>query len=627
MSLFRLDLKVINQTEQRTRFSMTLSNHSSQTLEDWTLYFSITRFLDASSNTLGELSQLGSFCTLKSLPKLKCGGLFNTEFEMATPPLQLQCDGILEAFITTPEHNSVEVTPLELIEPKLHAQPLSAVRKASFGIIPKPQETNIGSGVFEFTHQEGIFVESEHAKEAALWLIEAKPELGLTLSDQASRIVFKQLEGLSQQSYQLEVSCNSITLFASDCQGFSHAVASLLQLLGNGVKATCVQISDSPVYNYRGMMLDCSRHFHELEQIKLIIDQLARYKYNHFHWHLTDDEGWRIEIKAFPELTDIGAWRGKDLPLTAQFKHIDSKYGGFYSQQQIKEVIAYANRRGITVIPEIDIPGHCRAAIKALPHLLLDSEDKSIYRSVQHYTDNVLSPALEGTYKFLDKVLEEVADLFPAPYVHIGADEVPEGVWTDSKKCQALMAEHGYSDAKELQGHLLRYVENKLSSLNKRMLGWEEAQYGDKVSQQTVIYSWQSEEAAIKCARKGFDVVLQPGQYTYLDMAQEFDATESGFYWANITPLKHAYHYRPLSEIEANDPIQQKVWGIQAGLWCELIDSAERLQYMVHPRLQAIAEVAWTKETNKDWDDFLSRLQLDLEGLEGRGIQYRNPWS
>ncbi|MEZ9766266.1 beta-N-acetylhexosaminidase [Vibrio breoganii] len=626
MSLFRLDLTVINQTEQRTRFSMTLSNHSSQTLEDWTLYFSITRFLDASSNTKGNLSQLGSFCTLQSLPTLQADGQFTTEFEMPTPPLQLQCDGILEAFITSPEQYAVDVTPLQLIEPKSNPQPIETVSKASVGIIPKPHEIQIRSGAFEFAHDEVLFVDCDQAREAALWLIEAKPELDLSLSEEANRIELKLLKSLPHQSYQLEVSSNSITLFASDSQGFSHGVASLLQLLGNGTKATCIQISDSPIYDYRGMMLDCARHFHQLEQVKLIIDQLARYKYNHFHWHLTDDEGWRIEIRAFPELTDIGAWRGIELPLTAQFKHIDSKYGGFYSQEQIKEVITYAKRRGITVIPEIDIPGHCRAAIKALPHLLLDKDDKSIYRSVQHYTDNVLSPALEGTYEFLDKVLEEVAQLFPAPYVHIGADEVPEGVWTDSEKCQAVMTEHGYSDAKELQGHLLRYVEKKLSSLGKRMLGWEEAQYGDKVSQQTVIYSWQSEEAAIKCARKGFDVVLQPGQYTYLDMAQEFDATESGFYWANITPLKHAYHYRPLSEIDANDPIQQKVWGIQAGLWCELIDSAERLQYMVHPRLQAIAEVAWTKETNKDWGDFLSRLQLDLEGLQGRGIHYRNPF-
>ncbi|GAD90670.1 putative beta-N-acetylhexosaminidase [Vibrio halioticoli NBRC 102217] len=626
MSLFRLDLKVVNESEQRTRFALSIVNNSKAQLTDWTLHFSMTRFLDSSSCTVGQLSQTGSFCTLSALPALESNQTFNTEFEMPTPPLQLQCDGILEAFIQSSERYSVAVTPLQLLAPKSVAHGLEPVEKANIAIIPKPNNLDLMQGTFEFVIGEELHVESPVAKEAALWLCESAPQLKLKLTQQGARIHFKPMSCLSASAYQLDISATSLTVSASDAQGFAHAVASLLQLFKDETSLCCVKISDSPAYPYRGMMLDCSRHFHQVEQIKLIIDQLARYKYNHFHWHLTDDEGWRIEIKAFPELTDIGAWRGKDLPLAPQFRHIESKYGGFYTQQQIKEVVAFAQRRGIIVVPEIDIPGHCRAAIKSLPHLLLDKDDASIYRSVQHYTDNVLSPALEGTYEFLDKVIAEVVELFPAPYVHIGADEVPEGVWTQSDKCQALMKEHGYTEAKDLQGHLLRYVENKLNSYGKRMLGWEEAQHGDKVSQQTVIYSWQSEQAAIECARKGFDVVLQPGQYTYLDMAQEFDASESGFYWANITPLKHAYHYQPLQEIAVDDPIQKKVWGIQAALWCELVDNPQKLQYMVHPRLQAIAEVCWTDASNKDWTDFLSRLKSDLEQLDQRGIHYRNPW-
>ncbi|MPW35015.1 beta-N-acetylhexosaminidase [Vibrio sp. B1Z05] len=626
MSLFRLDLKVVNESEQRTRFALSIVNNSKAQLTDWTLHFSMTRFLDSSSCTVGQLSQTGSFCTLSALPALESNQTFNTEFEMPTPPLQLQCDGILEAFIQSSERYSVAVTPLQLLAPKSVAHGLEPVEKADIAIIPKPNNLDLMQGTFKFVIGEELHVESPIAKEAALWLCESAPQLKLKLTQQGARIHFKPMSCLSASAYQLDISATSLTVSASDAQGFAHAVASLLQLFKDETSLCCVKISDSPAYPYRGMMLDCSRHFHQIEQIKLIIDQLARYKYNHFHWHLTDDEGWRIEIKAFPELTDIGAWRGKDLPLAPQFRHIESKYGGFYTQQQIKEVVAFAQRRGIIVVPEIDIPGHCRAAIKSLPHLLLDKDDASIYRSVQHYTDNVLSPALEGTYEFLDKVIAEVVELFPAPYVHIGADEVPEGVWAQSDKCQALMKEHGYTEAKDLQGHLLRYVENKLNSYGKRMLGWEEAQHGDKVSQQTVIYSWQSEQAAIECARKGFDVVLQPGQYTYLDMAQEFDASESGFYWANITPLKHAYHYQPLQEIATDDPIQKKVWGIQAALWCELVDNPQKLQYMVHPRLQAIAEVCWTDASNKDWTDFLSRLKSDLEQLDQRGIHYRNPW-
>ncbi|CAM4063592.1 beta-N-acetylhexosaminidase [Vibrio neonatus] len=626
MSLFRLDLKVVNESEERTRFALSVVNNSKAQLTDWTLHFSMTRFLDSSSCTVGQLSQTGSFCTLSALPALESNQTFNTEFEMPTPPLQLQCDGILEAFIQSSERYSVAVTPLQLPAAKSVSHGLEPVEKADIAIIPKPNNLDPMQGTFEFVIGEELHVESPIAKEAALWFCESAPQLKLKMTQQGARIQFKSMSCLSASAYQLDISATSLIVSASDAQGFTHAVASLLQLFKDETSLCCVKISDSPAYPYRGMMLDCSRHFHQIEQIKLIIDQLARYKYNHFHWHLTDDEGWRIEIKAFPELTDIGAWRGKDLPLAPQFRHIESKYGGFYTQQQIKEVVAFAQRRGIIVVPEIDIPGHCRAAIKSLPHLLLDKDDASIYRSVQHYTDNVLSPALEGTYEFLDKVIAEVVELFPAPYVHIGADEVPEGVWTQSDKCQALMKEHGYTEAKDLQGHLLRYVENKLNSYGKRMLGWEEAQHGDKVSQQTVIYSWQSEQAAIECARKGFDVVLQPGQYTYLDMAQEFDASESGFYWANITPLKHAYHYQPLQQIAADDPIQKKVWGIQAALWCELVNNPQKLQYMVHPRLQAIAEVCWTDASNKDWTDFLSRLKSDLEQLDQRGIHYRNPW-
>ncbi|OBT17272.1 beta-hexosaminidase [Vibrio sp. UCD-FRSSP16_10] len=627
MSLFRLNLKVVNETDQRTRFSLSIINLSAVDLNDWKLHFSITRFLDSQSCTVGSLSQVGSFCTLSDLPDLKQCGMLTTEFEMPTPPLQLQCDGILEAFVVSAQGDySVEVMPLLLMNPQADPPAIELVTPATIAIIPKPNQLELKVGSFEFTRGESLYIETELANEAALWLYEAKEELYFSLGQSQTRISFKYASKLEDQAYQLDVSDNKICIYANSEQGFSYGVASLLQLINDDNSVPCVQINDSPAYGYRGMMLDCSRHFHEIEQVKLIIDQLARYKYNHFHWHLTDDEGWRIEINAFPELTDIGAWRAKDLPLTSQFRHIQSKYGGFYTQKQIKEVVIYAQRRGITVIPEIDIPGHCRAAIKSLPHLLLDSDDRSVYRSVQHYNDNVLSPALEGTYQFLDKVIEEVAELFPAPYVHIGADEVPEGVWTQSPRCQALMKEQGYRDEKDLQGHLLRYVENKLSSLGKRMLGWEEAQHGGKVSQQTVIYSWQSEQAAIDCARKGFDVVLQPGQYTYLDMAQEFDHTESGFYWANITPLKHAYHYQPLQEIEASDPIHKKVWGIQAGLWCELIDNEQKLQYMVHPRLQAIAEVCWTQADNKQWTDFLSRLKVDLKRLDSRGIHYRNPW-
>ncbi|MEK2339413.1 family 20 glycosylhydrolase, partial [Vibrio parahaemolyticus] len=242
------------------------------------------------------------------------------------------------------------------------------------------------------------------------------------------------------------------------------------------------------------------------------------------------------------------------------------------------------------------------------------------------YNDNVINPALPGSYEFIDKVLEEVSALFPAPYVHIGADEVPNGVWSKSPACQALMEQLGYSDYKELQGHFLRHAEDKLRKLGKRMLGWEEAQHGDKVSKDTVIYSWLSEEAALNCARQGFDVVLQPAQTTYLDMTQDYAPEEPGVDWANPLPLEKTYNYEPLAEVPADDPIRKRIWGIQTALWCEIINNQSRMDYMVFPRLTAMAEACWTDKQHRDWTDYLSRLKGHLPLLDLQGVNYRKPW-
>ncbi|WP_261815902.1 beta-N-acetylhexosaminidase [Vibrio gallicus] len=618
----------VSQKDQHTaQFELTLSNQTPHSLEEWSLCFSITRFLKPNSSSIGTLAQLGSRCILSDLPVIAQGDSIQLCFEMESPALRLECDGILEAYLVTQTgQQPVTVHAPTLTEAYNEPSVVPSVEASALPIIPMPNEVTVTQGTLTLDNICHYQATADAALPAIIWLKQAVSQIQFEASDTNPSLVFEQLDSLTEGGYQLCITQSQVTITANDQQGFRNAIASLIQLLGSGTELTCVQIQDAPLYSYRGMMLDCCRHFHSLDTVKSVIDQLARYKYNYFHWHLTDDEGWRLEINAFPELTEIGAWRGPNEVLTSQFRHIDRKYGGYYTQQQVREVIEFADARGITVIPEIDIPGHCRAAIKSLPHLLVDNQDHSSYRSVQHYTDNVLSPALEGTYHFLDTVIEEVAALFPAPMLHIGADEVPEGVWSDSELCQKQMQTLGLNSAKELQGHLLRHVEQKLAQLGKRMLGWEEAQHGDKVSTNTVIYSWQSEQAAIECAGKGFDVVLQPGQFTYLDMAQDFDKTESGFYWANVTPLEHAYHYTPMQDIAHDNPIRDKILGVQAALWCELIDSPQKLNYMVHPRLQAIAEVSWTQPQHRQWLDFLSRLKSDLKGLDARGINYRNPW-
>ncbi|RZQ01125.1 beta-N-acetylhexosaminidase [Vibrio vulnificus] len=636
---YRIDLVVLSEQKQNCRFGMTLHNLSDQDLPNWSLTFAFTRFIQPGSISHGTLTQIGSFCQLTpdSLV-LPANHHFYCEFTVLTNPFRFYSDGLNEAFVEYHHEgeqvrSNVDVTPIVLASPYRERETIAPTLASAYSLLPKANALHVDAGHFSLTPSSAITCQSALADSAVTWLMDEVARLHQfkLATSEAGEIVYRSNPTLDEGAYQLKISQEQVRVEAGSSSGFVHATASLLQLLDyNSItqeaQLACCSISDSPRFRYRGMMLDCSRHFHSVEQVKRLINLLAHYKFNTFHWHLTDDEGWRVEIKAFPALTEIGAWRGVDEAIEPQYTHISQRYGGFYSQEEIKEVVAYAAQRSIMVIPEIDVPGHCRAAIKSLPEMLVEVEDDTVYRSIQNYSDNVLNPGLSTTYQFLDGVLEEIAQLFPAPYVHIGADEVPHGVWSNSPSCQALMKQHGYQDYKELQGHLLRHAEQKLRSLGKRMLGWEEAQHGDKVSKDTVIYSWLSEDAAVNCARQGFDVVLQPAQTTYLDMTQDYAPEEPGVDWANPLPLEKAYNYEPLANIPADDPIHKRIWGIQTALWCEIINNPERIDYMVFPRIIALAEACWTQKEHRDWNDFLSRLKGHLPLLDKQGIKYRQPW-
>lgn len=634
---YRIDLAVLSEQKQFCRFGLTLHNLSDQDITDWSLEFLMDLFIQPDSITHGELTQIGSYCLLKpELDVLKANHHFYCEFSIKTTPLRFYTDGLKDAALVCgdpAQRHQIALTPIALASPLKNRAEVHPVIASELPIIPKPKSIKQTEGTYSLTSTSQITIHSEIAEKAAKWLDgELISLFGFKANSIGkSDIVFKANPTLDEGAYHLVVNAQGISLESGSSLGFVHASATLLQIVKptdgtNDLTVPYIDIRDEPRFKYRGMMLDCSRHFHPVERVKRLINHLAHYKFNTFHWHLTDDEGWRIEIKSLPQLTEIGGWRGSDHALEPQFSTLIGTHGGFYSQEEIKEVIEYALERGITIIPEIDVPGHCRAAIQALPEMLIDPEDKSAYRSVQNYTDNVLSPAIEGTYEFLDKVLTEVAELFPAKWVHIGADEVPDGVWVDSPKCHKLMVEHGYQDIKELQGHLLRYAEQKLRSLGKRMVGWEEAQHGNKVSKDTVIYSWLSEEAALNCAKQGFDVILQPGQMTYLDMAQDYSPEEPGVDWANVIPLEQAYRYEPLAEVPDNDPIRKRILGIQCALWCEIVTNQDRMDYMVFPRLSALAEACWTHKSARDWDDYLTRLKGHLPLLDIQQVNYRNPW-
>ncbi|ELF6471426.1 beta-N-acetylhexosaminidase [Vibrio vulnificus] len=636
---YRIDLVVLSEQKQNCRFGMTLHNLSDQDLPNWSLTFAFTRFIQPGSISHGTLTQIGSFCQLTpdSLV-LPANHHFYCEFTVLTNPFRFYSDGLNEAFVEYHHEgeqvrSNVDVTPIVLASPYRERETIAPTLASAYSLLPKANALHVDAGHFSLTPSSAITCQSALADSAVTWLVDEMARLHQfkLATSEVGEITYRSNPTLDEGAYQLKISQEQVRVEAGSSSGFVHATASLLQLLDyNSItqeaQLACCSISDSPRFRYRGMMLDCSRHFHSVEQVKRLINLLAHYKFNTFHWHLTDDEGWRVEIKAFPALTEIGAWRGVDEAIEPQYTHISQRYGGFYSQEEIKEVVAYAAQRSIMVIPEIDVPGHCRAAIKSLPEMLVEVEDDTVYRSIQNYSDNVLNPGLSTTYQFLDGVLEEIAQLFPAPCVHIGADEVPHGVWSNSPSCQALMKQHGYQDYKELQGHLLRHAEQKLRSLGKRMLGWEEAQHGDKVSKDTVIYSWLSEDAAVNCARQGFDVVLQPAQTTYLDMTQDYAPEEPGVDWANPLPLEKAYNYEPLANIPADDPIHKRIWGIQTALWCEIINNPERMDYMVFPRIIALAEACWTQKEHRDWNDFLSRLKGHLPLLDKQGIKYRQPW-
>ncbi|MCF7363032.1 beta-hexosaminidase [Vibrio diazotrophicus] len=634
---YRIDFAVLSEQKNDCRFGLTLHNLSEQDLSDWSLHFIMDRFIQPDSVSNGELHQVGSFCSL--LPHqavLPANGHYYCEFRIKTAPFRFYSDGIKEAFVQLNHTEAtvrydVAVTPIVLASPYQERSEIPATEAAELCLIPKPNKVEKLGGHYVLASTSQITLHSANAEQAASWLQQELKHL-YEFEPQPignADIVYQSNPILDEEHYHLTVNAKGILLEASGHVGFVHASATLLQLIKrtqDGLVVPCVKISDAPRFKYRGMMLDCARHFHPVERVKRLINQLAHYKFSTFHWHLTDDEGWRIEIKSLPQLTNIGAWRGVDKVIGPQFSTVTDQHGGYYTQEEIKQVIAYAGDRGITVIPEIDIPGHCRAAIRSLSEWLLDTEDRSEYRSIQNYSDNVLSPALPETYRFLDLVLEEIAALFPSHFFHIGADEVPDGVWINSPKCQALMAEHGYEDAKELQGHLLRYVEKKLRSLGKRMVGWEEAQHGNKVSKDTVIYSWLSEQAALDCAKQGFDVILQPGQYTYLDIVQDYAPEEPGVAWAGVTPLERAYSYEPLAEVPADHPIRKRILGMQSALWCEIINDQSRMDYMLYPRLTALAEAGWTQNSLRDWPDYLARLKGHLPLLDKQEIHYRSPW-
>ncbi len=426
------------------------------------------------------------------------------------------------------------------------------------------------------------------------------------------------------EGYTLQITADEIQARASTAKGLFYAIQTLRQLLSNAGGDvwyfSAATIADAPRFPYRGMHLDVARHFHPVETVKAMIDQLAYHKMNTFHWHLTEDQGWRIEIKAFPKLTEVGAYRDGTLigHYNDQPHQFDGKrYGGFYTQDQIREVVQYAADRHIEIIPEIELPGHAQAALAAYPELGCDGGPYEVWQK-WGVSDNVFCPT-ETTFEFLEKVFDEVVELFPSKYIHIGGDECPKTKWKESAFCQQLMQEEGLKDEYELQSYFIRRVESYLNSKGKQIIGWDEILEGG-IAPNATIMSWRGIEGGIEAAKAGHDVIMTPTSHCYLDYYQS-DHPDEPLAIGGFLPLEKVYGYEPIPA-ELSEEEAKYVLGTQVNLWTEYIPTREKLDYMLFPRLCASAEVGWTEE--RDFSGFVQRLIPHMTRLEEMGIQPAN---
>ncbi len=440
---------------------------------------------------------------------------------------------------------------------------------------------------------------------------------------------------LPQEGYVLSVNAAQITIKSSDQAGLFNGFQTLRQILPVKKEVNkkitipgCV-IEDAPRFHWRGLMLDVSRHFFSVDEVKQYINLMSAYKFNVFHWHLTDDNGWRVEIKSLPKLTEVGAWRverhgsfGANRP--APKKGEKTPYGGFYTQEQIKDVVKYAAERNITIVPEIDIPGHSMAVLSAYPELSTLKEAKMVCPghkfavwpgdgSFKMLEENTLDPSNEKVYDFVDKVFTEIAQLFPGKYIHMGGDECYKGYWEESAEVQAFMKKKNIKDAHELESYFVGRVQKIINSTGKQMIGWDEIIEGG-LSKGATVMSWQGMKGGIHAAKEGHEVVMSPTTFAYLDYQQGDLSVENSIY-ANLS-LEKSYKFEPVPDsVDA-----RLILGGQANVWTEAIPTLQFAYYMTYPRALSIAETVWSPKSKKNWNNFIRKTQTHFDRFEAQGI-------
>ncbi|NOR73817.1 MAG: family 20 glycosylhydrolase [Draconibacterium sp.] len=516
----------------------------------------------------------------------------------------------------------------------------SSYKVEQISLIPKPEKLTLHEKSFRIEKGTKISIQNSEQKKAANFLSKIlKTSAGFELPISESLegdITFKEVEGLAPEAYQLEVNQKKITIRATGEAGYFYAVQTLRQLLPNTIEGgnsnstkwiiPCVTIEDEPRFAWRGMHMDFSRHFFSIDEVKTFLDYMALYKLNTYHMHLTDDQGWRIEIKKYPLLTEKGAWRIKskndtqciELAKTDSSFQIDTQhyhningqkmYGGFFTQEQIKEIVKYADEHCIKVIPEIDMPGHLKSAIDNYPYLSCTGE--------AGWGSSFSIPACLGqevTYEFMQDILSEVAELFPAEYIHIGGDEVNIKSWTECDKCQNEIKHNHLKNEHELQAHFNQRIEKFIHSKGKKLMGWDEIAEGG-LSKDASMMWWRNWAPKLRniAASNGNNIVMTPDFEYYFDFMNK------------ATPLKKVYNYEPVPADFTSE--QEKfVMGVQANIWTEKIANFKRLQYQVFPRMLALAETGWTSKETKNYDNFSSRILSHYDRMDEMNIHYYIP--
>jgi hexosaminidase len=505
-------------------------------------------------------------------------------------------------------------------------------------IIPVPTEQIINKGLFlldsdtKLTFDEDLKIVGEFFKS----YVEEGSSIKFNNASKNS-INFKiDISISNDEGYELKITNDEILISAKTQKGAFYAFQSLKQLLPTDFENSnesefaiqCLEIRDAPRFGYRGMHLDVARHFFSVDFIKKYIDLMAMLKMNTFHWHLTEDQGWRIEIKKYPKLQEIAAYRNETLIghySDQPHKFDGKKYGGFYTQEEIKDVVKYALERQITVIPEIEMPGHAQAAIAAYPELGCTSSSSVKGKQVEVATkwgvfDEIYCPK-ESTFKFLEDVIDEVVDLFPGKYIHIGGDEAPKTRWENCTHCQKLIKEENLKDEHGLQSYFITRMEKYINSKGKQIIGWDEILEGGLAPNATVM-SWRGNNGAIEAAKQKHDVILTPQSHCYFDHYQSTNENEP-LAIGGFLPLEKVYRFNPIPE-ELTKEQEKYVLGAQGNIWTEYMPTSEKVEYMAFPRMIALSEVVWSSSENKNYKNFVEKLEIFNERLDAMNVNYAN---